>query len=196
MSALIIALALPTLAGAHPVLSTVKVAAVVTQPTESVLLVPAGTPVAVHVVGIVSSSNMRDGDTFQVQAAQDVVINGMIVIRQGSLGSGTIGTVDHAGGNGHSGALTLNFDWIYAADGGKVKLAQATQKQAEEDRKGASSTATIIGFATFGIGGLFGHNLAHGREVTVDDRKVLSAFVAENVHITATEVATRDHFDH
>jgi hypothetical protein len=166
------------------------------QPNGTTILVPAGTPIPVHVVGVVSSKDVKEGDTFQIQAAKDVVVNGLIVVRAGSLGSGTIGNVEHAGGNGHSGALTLNFEWIYAADGGKVRLSQATQKQAEEDRKGASSTATIIGVATFGIGGLFGHNLAHGREVTVDDKKVLNAFVADNVHITASETATTEHFDH
>jgi hypothetical protein len=135
---------------------------------------------------------MKEGDTFQVQAAKDVVINGMVVIRKGALGGGTIQQVDHAGGNGHSGGLLLNFDWIYAVDGGKIRLAQETQRQDEEDRKGASSTATIIGIATFGIGGLFGHNLAHGKEVTVDDKKILNAFVKSNVHVESTEHATAD----
>jgi secreted trypsin-like serine protease len=167
------------------------------QTRSNIIVVPGGTQVPIHVVGTVSSASLKDGDTFQFQAAQDVVVNGMIVVRSGSLGSGTIHDVDHAGGNGHSGSLTLNFDWIYAVDGGRIHLASATQKQAEEDRKGASSTATIIGFATFGLGGLFGHNLAHGREVTVDEKKILNAFVADNVHVAATERAQReDHFDH
>jgi hypothetical protein len=161
------------------------------------IVMPGGTPIPVHVVGSVSSASMKDGDPFQIQAANDVVVNGMVVIRAGALGAGTIGTVDHAGGNGHSGSLTLNFDWIYAVDGNKIRLANATQKQAEEDRKGASSTATIIGFATFGLGGLFGHNLAHGKEVTVDEKKILSAFVADNVHVAATQSAqAQDRFDH
>ncbi len=160
------------------------------------VLVPGGTSVPVHVLGEVSSSKVKDGDTFQVQAAQDVVVNGMVVVRNGALGQGTIGEVDQAGGNGHSGALTLNFDWIYSVDGGKIRLAQGAQKQAEDDRKGASSTATIIGFATFGIGGLFGHNLAHGKEVKIDEKKVLNAFVANNVHVRATERAQSENFDH
>ncbi len=156
------------------------------------VLVAGGTLVPVHVIGTVSSASMKDGDTFQVQAADDVIVNGMVVIRSGSLGAGSVQEVDHAGGNGHSGGLLLTFDWIYAVDGGKIRLAQTSQRQAEEDRKGASSTATIIGFATFGLGGLFGHNFAHGREVTVDDKKILQAFVRSNVHVAATERAQKD----
>lgn len=160
------------------------------------VLVPGGTAVPVHVVGQVSSGQVKPGDTFQVQAAGDVVVNGMVVIRDGAEGQGVIGEVDHAGGNGHSGALTMNFDWVYAVDGGKIRLSQARQKQAEGDRKGASSTATIIGLATFGIGGLFGHNFAHGKEVTIDDKKILNAFVADNVHVQTSERAQQEHFDH
>jgi hypothetical protein len=35
---------------------------------------------------------------------------------------------------------------------------------------GSAVTAAIVGKATFGIGGLFGHDLAHGNDVVVDRR--------------------------
>ena len=120
----------------------------------------------------------------------------MIVVKKGAGGEGHIVDSDSAGGNGHSGAISLSFDYIYAADGGRVALSQAAQKQAEEDRKGASSTATIIGYATFGLGGLFGHNLAHGRQKRIDESTVMSAFVADNVHVVATERALATKYDH
>ncbi len=167
-----------------------------TQSRPMTVLVPGGTDIPVHVLGEVSSGKMKEGDTFQVQAAQDVVVNGMVVVRSGAEGQGTIGEVDQAGGNGHSGALTLNFDWIHSVDGGKIRLSQGAQKQAEGDRKGASSTATIIGYATLGIGGLFGHNMVHGREVTIDEKKVLNAFVSDNVHVRTSEHAQAQNYDH
>jgi hypothetical protein len=160
------------------------------------LLVPAGTAVQVHVVGSVNSGSARADDIFEIQAAEDVVVDGMIVVRKGAGGQGHIIEADGASGNGHSGSIALAFDYIYAADGGRVKLSQAAQKQTEEDRKGASSTATIIGFATFGIGGLFGHNFAHGRQKTIDEKTIMSAFVSDNVHVAATEAAIPPHYDH
>lgn len=159
------------------------------------VLVPGGTQVPVHVLGSISSGGAKIGETFTIQAASDVVVNGYVVIRKGAQGEGTIGRVDQAGGNGRSGAMQLTFNYIYAVDGGKIRLSDATQKQAEEDRKGASSTATIIGFATFGIGGLFGHNLAHGRNVTIDESKTLSSFVADTVHVVSSETSRGDHYD-
>lgn len=162
-------------------------AAVTTAPG---VLVPAGTPVSVHVVGTISSGTAKPDDVFQIQVADDVIVNDLIVIRKGAGGQGHISESDSAGGNGHSGAISLAFDYVYSSDGGRVKLSAASQKQSEEDRKGASSTATIIGFATFGIGGLFGHNLAHGRQKTIDAKTVISAFVADNVHVDSSERAT------
>ena len=120
----------------------------------------------------------------------------MVVISAGAEGQGSIILVDSAGGNGHSGTLALNFEWIYAVDGGKIRLSNGPQKHSEEDRKGASSTATIVGFVTFSLGGLFGHNLAHGEDVVIDGSKDLSAFVDRNVHVEATEHASRDQYDH
>ena len=159
------------------------------------ILVAAGTAVPVHVVGTISSGSAKPDDTFQIQVAEDVVMNGMIVFRKDAGGQGHIVEADSAGGNGHSGAIALAFDYVYSADGGRVALSAATQKQAEEDRKGASSTATIIGFATFGIGGLFGHNLAHGRQKNIDEKTVMSAFVSDNVHVESSEPATPIRYD-
>jgi hypothetical protein len=150
----------------------------------------------VHVVGTISSGSAKVGDVFQIQAADDVVINDMIVVRKGAGGQGHIANSDSAGGNGHSGATSLAFDFVYAADGGRVGLATSPQKQAEEDRKGASSTATIIGFAAFGLGGLFAHNLAHGRQKTIDETTTMSAFVDANVHVDSDEHAVPVHYDH
>jgi hypothetical protein len=170
-------------------------AAVAGEPAAETILLPAGTQVPVHLVGSISSGSAKAGDTFQIQAAQNVVINGMIVIRNGAGGEGRVTEVDAAGGNGHSGALGVTFEYIYSADGGRIRLLDAPQKQAEEDRKGASSTATIIGFATFGVGGLFGHNFAHGRDKKLDETTVIDAFVADTVHVRTSERTVDAQYD-
>jgi len=127
--------------------------------------------VPVHVIGGISSGSAKADDTFQIQAAEDVVINGMVAIRQGAGGQGHIVEVQAAAGSGRSGSIGLAFDYVYSTDGGRVRLSQTTQKQSEEDRKGASSAATIVGLATFRIGGLFGHHFAHGRQKTIDPKR-------------------------
>lgn len=58
-----------------------------------------------------------------------------------------------------------------------------------EQKKGASSTATIIGYATLGIGGLFAHNFVKGRSITLDSSKSYSAFVDNTVHVVSNQRA-------
>ncbi len=182
-------LPLPCLAQTEPVTAPVSTAA------QRVTLVAAGTAIPVHVVGTISSGSAKPDDIFQIQVADDVVVNGFVVFHKGAGGQGHIAESDAAGGNGHSGAIALIFDYVYSTDGGRVTLSSATQKQAEEDRKGASSTATIVGFATFGLGGLFGHNLAHGKQKTIDEKSIMSAFVANTVHVQSSDVATPARYD-
>lgn len=183
--------AMPQFAAAQAATQTVALQG----PAATPLLVAAGTAVPVHVVGTISSGSAKVDDVFAIQVAEDVIVNGMVVFRKGAGGQGHIVDSDSAGGNGHSGALALAFDYVYAIDGGRVRLSSAIQKQTEEDRKGASSTATIIGFATFGIGGLFGHNLARGRQKTIDDKTLLTSFVDSSVHVSTSERATEVHYD-
>ena len=147
------------------------------------ILVPAGTPVKVHIVGSLSSKDAKEDQTFPIAAVEDVVVNGMVVIPKGAGGEGVVKKVDGARGSGHSGSLELVMNFLHSADGGKIALSSSVQNQSEEDRKGASSTATIIGVATFGIGGLFGHNLARGREKTIDEKTIMNVFTDATVHV-------------
>ncbi len=177
------------------VIATILPSSLMARPMGNIEFVAGGTQVPIHVVGEISSANSAVSDIFDVQASDDVVVHGKVVIKKGALGKGEIVEVDKAGGNGHSGKLRLKFDWIYAADGGKVRLSNNAVSRAEADRKGASSTFTLIGAATFGIGGLFAHNFARGKEVTIDEHKQLNAYIASNVHIRALEPSSSDHFD-
>ena len=181
-----------------PVQASPSPSAPIALPTARVvtILVPAGTLVPVHLVGVLSSGSARVDETFQIQVAQDVIVDGMIAIRQGSGGQGHIIDSKGASGSGRSGSISLTFDYVFSADGGRVRLSQAAQTQTEEDRKGASSPATIVGIATFGIGGLFGHNLAHGRQKTIDSKTVISAFVSDNVHVDTTERGAVVRYNH
>ena len=78
-----------------------------------------------------------------------------------------------------------------ACTNGQTMTSVASLRRSIE-RACASSTATIVGFATLGIGGLFGHNFAHGREKTIDEKTVLTAYVGGNVHVRSSQRAASD----
>jgi len=150
---------------------------------------PGGTQVAIHLVDKLSSANATANQTFAFQAWQDVIINGWVVIKKDAPGQGTIVSAEGAGGNGGGGKLVMRFDYITAADGMKVQLSDTNSTQAGDDKKGASSTATIIGYAFLGLPGLFMHNFVHGKQTEIDPSTKLTIFVDHTVGIAAVQPA-------
>jgi hypothetical protein len=148
--------------------------------------VTGGTPVAVHVDGSISSGTANVGDTFQLKADKDVTVNGWVVIKQGAGGQGTVTSVDHAGKHGKQGNLGIRFDYIFAVSGEKIQLSSSNKSQQGQGKQGASSTATVGSTILLGPIGLFAHNFVHGKDVTLDASRALTAYVDHTVHVVAT----------
>lgn len=161
--------------------------------------VPGGTPVTIRIVDKVDSGTANVGDTFEFKADDDVAVNGYVVIARGAEGRGEVTKVDRAGSHGHPGSLGIQLDYVYAVDGEKIRLDTVNKTETGEQKKGAASTATIIGYATLGIGGLFAHNFVKGRNITLDSSKTYSAFVDSTVHVVSDQraaAASNDGFAH
>jgi hypothetical protein len=146
--------------------------------------VPGGTPVDVKVVDPISSGSANVGDVFQIKSAKDIVVDGWIVIPKDSPGQGEVMSVDRAGSHGHAGKLGLQFDWVYSADGGKIKLSNVKSSTEGQSTSGKSSTATIASYVLLGPIGLFTHNFVKGKDVTVDSSRTISIYVDSTVHVT------------
>ncbi len=132
-----------------------------------------------------------------VVAAKEIDIDGMMIIAKGAQGQATLTKVLHSGGNGSGGKILFNVDWIDSVDGGKVALSPVDNTTPNADRKGEASTLGILGYATFGLLGLFSHNLAHGNAAILKPDTVYTVFVDHTVHVDTNTVATAaPGFDH
>jgi len=151
--------------------------------------IPGGTPITIRLAQKLDSGMANVGDTFAFTVDRDVVVNGWVVIPKGATGIGEVVSVDRADGNGHPGSLGLKFDYVYAADGEKVLLGSAPTAEKGEASKGAASTATIVGYATLGLGGLFAHNFVKGHNLVLDSSRTFTTFVDHTVHVIATQRA-------
>lgn len=156
----------------------------------SAIVVPGGTSVSVSFLEPVSSDSATEGSKVAVQVTKEVDINGMAVIAKGAQGEATLTKVLHSGGNGSGGKIEFSVDWVTSVDGGKIALSQVNNTTPNADRKGAASTLAIAGWATFGLLGLFTHNLAHGNAAVIKPDKVFSVFVDHTVHVTSTQAAS------
>ena len=159
------------------------------------ILVPGGTIVNVSLVEPLSSRTAKEGDQIAVKASKEVDVGGFVVIPAGSPGHATVETAEHAGSNGHGGQLALVVDWIYSADGGKIKLSPSNHASENGQQKGAASTATLLSWALLGPIGFFAHNFVRGRDVTIDTKKVFTVFVDHDVHVVTTNRVESERFD-
>ena len=155
-------------------------------PAATRVTVPGGTPVQIRMVDTVSSGTAHVGDTFEFRTAEDVLINGWVAVPSGAAGRGTVAEVEPAGGNGHPGHLKLTFDYVYSADGLKIRLTDVSKVHEAEADKGKSSTATTVGYLVLGPVGLFAHNWVKGREFVLDPGKTFTVFTDSTVHVAAS----------
>jgi len=160
-------------------------------------LVKGGTPVDVSLQNDINSRDVSQGTTVPVVVSKNVSIAGMIVIPKGSIGQATLTKVQGAGGNGSGGQITFQVNWVYSADGGKIALSDNDNASENADRKGEASTLAIAGYLTFGVLGLFSHNIARGKDAVISKDKVFHVFVDHDVHVIASQSDdTQTGFDH
>jgi uncharacterized membrane protein len=124
-------------------------------------------------------------------------VDSWVVIARDAVGEGSVVSAEGAAGNGHAGKIQLQLDWIYGADGLKIKLSDVASNANGDGAKGAASTAAIASYLVLGPLGLFAHNWVKGKDVTVKPEQKIAIFVAQTVHVTPkTKVSSTDGFAH
>lgn len=148
-----------------------------------------GTAIHFAVATPISSSSAKVGDTFAIIATDELDIDGMVIVEKGAKGQGTIAMVEGAGSNGHAGKLGLQYDYVTASDGNKIKLSNTQHIDQGEGQAGKASTATVATYLLLGPLGLFAHNFVRGKDLTIDEKTKLTAFVDTTVHVIGARKA-------
>ncbi len=138
---------------------------------------------------IVGQITAAEGDTFAIVATEELDIEGMVIVEKGAKGQGTIAMVEGAGSNGHAGKLGLQYDYVTASDGNKIKLSNTQHTDQGEGQAGKASTATVATYLLLGPLGLFAHNFVRGKDLTIDEKTKLTAFVDTTVHVIGARKA-------
>ena len=172
-------------ASASPSATSASTLAVGSANAASGTLVPAGTTIHLAVATPLSSSSAKLGDTFAIRVVDELVIDGMVIVEKGASGQGTITMVEGAGSNGHAGKLGLQYDFVTASDGNKIKLSNTQHTDQGEGQGGKASTATVATYLLLGPLGLFAHNFVRGKDLTIDEKTKLTAYVDSTVHVNA-----------
>ena len=97
-----------------------------------------GTPVQLVLSENLSSADAVTGQTVPFEVADDVIVNGFVVIPRGATAWATVTDAEHKRRMGRAGKLDINIDKVRLADGEKAML------RAVKDAKGGGHTGAMV----------------------------------------------------
>lgn len=89
----------------------------------------AGTPVVLRLDQTISSKTARVGDPVSLRVARDVVVDGQVVIRQGTAANGTVASLEKSKMVGTPGKIMLTVQEVFAVDNTTVPLRGTVQEE-------------------------------------------------------------------
>lgn len=86
------------------------------------IIIPAGTRIELETVQSISSELIQPGEPVEFKVRADVAINGVVVVKAGTLAKGVVITSDQAKGIGKEGNVEIQVKNVQAVDGSFLPL--------------------------------------------------------------------------
>jgi hypothetical protein len=138
-----------------------------------------GTPVPLKLARDLSSAKESTGNRVDFEVAEDVKVNGLVVIPKGEMAWGTIVDAKPKRRLGRAGKLDVRIDEVRLADGERVPL-RASQESKGKGRSGVMTGAIITsGVLFFPVAPLF--LFMHGKDVIIAKGAAVTAYIDQNI---------------
>jgi len=143
--------------------------------TENVKVIPDGMEFTVVTVDEISSKTAAEGDPLTFKVAQDVKIDGQVVIAKDSLVKGVVAQAKKAGMMGRGGTLGIRVESATTVDNQKLKLRSTKGK--EGDDKTGTTVALVVLFGPLGF-------LKKGKNAVIKPGTEIKVYTDEEKKIT------------
>jgi hypothetical protein len=137
---------------------------------ENVKLIPDGTEFTVVTVDEISSKTASEGDPLTFKVAEDVKVDGQVVIAKDSIVKGIVATAKKAGMMGRGGSLGIRVESTMTVDNQKLKLRSTKGK--EGDDKTGTTVALVVLFGPLGF-------LKHGKNAVIKPGTQIKVYTDE-----------------
>jgi len=115
-------------------------------------VLPQGTNIRLRSMTELHSQHNRAGDRFDLEVAEDVMLNGLVVIPRGSPGVGEVTMVRHKGMWGRSGRLTTRLLSV-RANGVTIPITGTVAERGETGTAGVVASILVVPVAGFFVTG-------------------------------------------
>jgi len=151
-------------------------------PAPGVVVLPDSTPVKLALSKDLSSASATQGQVVEFRVAEDVEVNGTVLIKKDTLALGKVTFAQGKKHLGRAGSLDIEADKTHAVDGSKVEL------HAEEGSKGKSKAGAMAAgmlITATGVGAPIGALwlLKHGKDATIPAGSILTAYTDDDVQV-------------
>lgn len=131
------------------------------------LTLPKDSLIKISFLTALDSKSARVGDVVEFQAADDVLVNGMLAVAKGARGIGKVSKVDRASNFGRDGKIEINFEDIETIDELKVPVFLGEKAKEETKSYAKAAGATVAGMIILGPVGVIGGAFVHGDELKI-----------------------------
>lgn len=128
-----------------------------------------GTPVNVVTVKEVTTKDAKPNDPVEFTVAEDLVVNGQVIVRKGTAAIGSVINAEKGGYMGKSGKLAVQVESTTTSDGKPLKL------RAAKGREGDDKTTSTMVLSMISPAFLF----RKGSEAKITPGTVVTVYVAE-----------------
>ena len=141
---------------------------------ENVKVIPDGTEFTVVTTEEISSKTAAEGDPLTFKVAEDVKIDGHVVIAKDTLVKGVVAAAKKAGMMGRGGSLGIRVESTTTVDNQKLKLRSSKGK--EGDDKTGTTVALVVLFGPLGF-------LKHGKNAKIKPGTELKVYSDEEKRV-------------
>jgi len=158
---------------------TVLVISVFSVQAQQVIKLYEGTVVRIRLNESLDSRISKIGDMVNLESADEVTVDGIVVIKKGAPAKGVISVVSPAGLMGKKGQLDFTIDYVTAVNGENVRL-RFLSSSAGKSRIGGAVAGALV------LSPLF--LLVKGKNITVEKDKEFTVYVDKDYEFTSKDL--------
>lgn len=121
----------------------------------------------IKLVTPLNTRTSRSGDAIVFQVADDIYVDGSLIIAKGAQGTGKVDKVEESKNFGRDAQMLINFDSVDGIDGSVVHTVLGEKAKAENKSLATAAGASVAGMMILGPIGIVGGAFVHGKDVEI-----------------------------